>query len=253
MNNFRRNITLLTAFLICGPVPALPQQSGFGLEVPQSLESTGFLRFIVPRFSLKTGIKIEIQAADPEAVFSTESGTPIMEGLGQNYYLQVFRTESTRSKSAQRFADWLGSDVGGRTIEQFTIDGVSVFTAIDSGPEVETATVFTGDAVRGEAYSYTNCGRCHVIGEANRMKGIGSTPSFALLRALPDWEERFITFFVRIPHPAITQLEGVSEPFDPARPPTIAPLMLTVDDLDDILSFVSTVEPADLGAPLIVH
>lgn len=223
------------------------------MSAPQSLEDIGFLRFLLPRFSLKTGIKIEIQAVNPEAIFSTTSGVPIMDGQEETFYLQVSHADTEKAQRAQRFADWLSSDVGHRTIEQFAIDGVSVFTAIEVSNSTETATVFDGDAAHGEAYSYTNCGRCHVIGDANRMKGIGSTPSFALLRALPDWEERFLTFYVRIPHPAITQLEGVSEPFDPARPPTIEPLMLSLDDLDDILTFVSTIDPADLGAPLVEH
>jgi len=92
-----------------------------------------------------------------------------------------------------------------------------------------------------------------VIGDRNRMKGIGSTPSFPVLRSLPDWEARFSTFYARIPHPSIVQLEGVSEPFDPAFPPANQPLWLTLDQLEDILTFVSGLAPADLGAPLIQH
>ena len=37
----------------------------------------------------------------------------------------------------------------------------------------------------GEKLSYIDCGRCHVIGERNRMGGIGSTPGFAVNRT---WE-----------------------------------------------------------------
>jgi hypothetical protein len=73
------------------------------------------------------------------------------------------------------------------------------------------------------------------------------------LRSLPDWEERFSTFYTRIPHPAIVQLEGVSPPFTAASPPANQPLRLTLDQLEDILTFVSGIEPADLGAPLVVH
>ena len=115
------------------------------------------------------------------------------------------------------------------------------------------ATVFEGDAARGEDFSFANCGRCHVVGDRNKMKGIGSTPSFPVLRSLNDWEERFSTFYARIPHPAIVQLEGVSAPFDPAFPPANQPLRLTLDQLEDILTFVSALQAADLGAPLVEH
>ena len=59
--------------------------------------------------------------------------------------------------------------------------------------------------------------------------------------------------YARIPHPALTQLEGVSPPFNPASPPASQPLWLTVKQLQDILTYVSTLEPADLGAPLVEH
>ena len=89
-----------------------------------------------------------------------------------------------------------------------------------------------------------------MIGQINRLDGIGSTPSFAVLRALGDWDARFQSFYTLRPHPAFTQVEDVTEPFDPQRPPPIAPLEMTLDDLNEILAYVEAIEAADLGAPL---
>lgn len=241
------------ATCLVNPAPANAQEADFGLASPEVLEEVGFLRFLIPRFSLKTGIRVALQANNPEVIISTERGLPMMEGMGQVFYLQITDSNSSRGDKARRFAAWIDSEIGHRTIEQFTSDDVTVFVAIDSLQAAEAAPVFSGDAQRGEAFSYANCGRCHVIGDRNRMKGIGSTPSFPVLLALADWEERFSTFYTRIPHPSIAQLEGVSPPFDPAFPPANAALRLTLDDLEDILTYVSTLPPADLGAPLIEH
>jgi len=246
---FNKPALIFIASLLA-PNAALPQEAGFGLSSPAALQETGFLRFLLPRFSLKTGIRIALQADNPEVIISTESGTPMMAGLGQDFYLQITEADTPRGEKARRFAAWLDSDIGRRVIAQFKIDGAQVFTPREAVQAAVLATIFEGDAQRGEDFSIANCGRCHVVSDRNRMQGIGSTPSFPVLRALADWEERFSTFYVRIPHPAIVQLEGVSLPFDPAFPPTSMPLRLTLDQLEDILTFLSGVEPADLGAPL---
>jgi hypothetical protein len=90
-----------------------------------------------------------------------------------------------------------------------------------------------------------------VIDASNRWNGLGSTPSFAVLRGLPDWATRFEGFFARAPHGAFTQIDGVTAPFAINRPPPIAPVEMTLDDLDAILAYVQQViTPADLGAPI---
>jgi len=231
----------------------MPQEAGFGLSSPAVLQENGFLRFLLPRFSLKTGIHVAQEASNPEATISLEEGVPLMQGLGRIFYLQTAAQETPRGQKAQRFAAWLDSDIGRRTIAQFKLDGAQVFAPIETLQAAESPTMFEGNAARGEGFSFANCGRCHVVGDRNKMKGIGSTPSFPVLRSLNDWEERFSTFYARIPHPAIVQLEGVSAPFDPAFPPVNQPLRLTRDQLEDILTFVSTLQAADLGAPLVEH
>jgi len=243
---------ILLACLLA-PNIALSQEADFGLRAPDVLQENGFLRFLLPRFSLKTGIHIALGTNNPEAIISTENGVAMMQGGGQVYYVQLTAADTPRGAKASRFADWLDSDIGRRAIAQFKIDGVQVFAPVETFQPAEEATVFEGDAARGEAFAFANCGRCHVVGDRNKMKGIGSTPSFPVLRSLPDWEARFSTFYARIPHPAIVQLEGVSLPFSATLPPANKPLRLTLDQLQDILTFVSTLQAADLGAPLVEH
>lgn len=106
------------------------------------------------------------------------------------------------------------------------------------------------DFAPGEKLALFNCGRCHVIGPRNRMGGIGSTPSFPVLRTFPDWEDRMKAFWTLRPHPAFTQIEGVTAPFAEDQPAHIHPIRLTLEELDRIIGYARTVAPADLGADL---
>ena len=60
------------------------------------------------------------------------------------------------------------------------------------------AAVAAGDREKGRDIARRHCARCHVIGDQDRMGGIGSTPSFPLLRRMGDWRERFGTFYNRL-------------------------------------------------------
>lgn len=256
MTTLVRYIFILATLLAGWGHGAAAQGKDFSLGSAAFLVESGFLKHLLPRFSLKTGIKIELldTDADAQVVFTTDAiGRPLMQGAGQVFSIVQPDTEGVRGEKAQAFVDWLVSDVGKRTITQFTIDGEQVFTLFKTAKAKEDSLVFEGDVALGASLSLKHCGRCHVIGEANRMNGIGSTPSFALLRSLPDWSERFASFYTRRPHPAITRIDDVTEPFDPARPPSIYPLYLQGDDLLAILAFVNQIEPADLGAALIIH
>jgi len=103
------------------------------------------------------------------------------------------------------------------------------------------------DYAPGEKLTIIHCGRCHVVSPKNRMGGIGSTPSFAVLRTIADWEERMKTFWTLRPHPSFTQIEGVTEPFPADQPNHIHPIHLTLAEVDQILAYVRTIPPADLG------
>jgi mono/diheme cytochrome c family protein len=102
----------------------------------------------------------------------------------------------------------------------------------------------------GERLALHHCGRCHVVNEKNRFGGIGSTPSFAALRALPNASDRFAAFWTLNPHPAFVQVKGQTTPFDPAHPPSAAPVILTQHEAEAIAVYAASIEPLDLGAPV---
>ncbi len=220
-------------------------QEALGLAAPVEVTNSGLLQHILPRFSLKTGIRVVADESGVMSLAPNQPGDPVFARDGVVYHLRI-----DDSAKQVRFRDWLLSDIGIRTVENFIPDEGTPFSAT-----FETATVtgeieVDGNALLGEDLSMTHCGRCHVIGPQNRMNGLGSTPSFAVLRAMPDWSERFQAFFALNPHPAFTQIEGVTEPFPPERPSPIYPVEMSLDDLEAILAFVTAMRAADLGAPL---
>ncbi|WP_222435228.1 hypothetical protein [Puniceibacterium confluentis] len=242
----RRQILLGLALFAAGAVAAQDADRKLRLAAPAALTDSGLIDFLVPRFSLKTSTRITLVAegSEADAVFGTE-GAVAFSGLGRAWHLAV-----GADPDAQRFADWLLSDIGRGTVDQFAVDGQTVFSSVVEGDAEVAEVTFDGDAARGAVLSLAHCGRCHVVGDMNRMKAIGSTPSFAVLRTLPDWGGRFRGFYTLNPHPAFTQVAEVTLPFAKTLPSPIEPVRITLDDLDDILSFVAAITPADLGAPI---
>ncbi len=232
------------------PLCVAAQDRSFQLSAPADLIETGFLKHLLPRFSLKTGVRIEVIADGDTAAATLNAqgrGPAVFSSVDVIWHLQ---DQSGGNTHVARFADWITSDVGVRTIEAFQVEGTPLFNRPVVDAVVEEEIVFEGDAKAGETLALVQCGRCHVVGAVNRMKALGSTPSFALLRTFSDWESRFSAFFVLKPHPAFTQVEDITEPFDKTRPPPISPLLITLDDLDAIMAFVAQIEPANLGAPI---
>ena len=95
-----------------------------------------------------------------------------------------------------------------------------------------------GDVDKGRRLAEVHCARCHVIGDFNRMGGIGSTPSFQGLKTLADWRERFRTFYARPPHLAFVRVEGIAP--RTKLPAYAAEIKLTLDDVEDVFAFVKT-------------
>jgi hypothetical protein len=248
-----RLILALAAWLFAGllaPDPGIAQSRSFRLSAPDALVETGFLKYLLPRFSLKTGVRISLvgDGEAAEAILSAKKdGTPVFSGLGRTWTLMV---PDTGNEHAVRFSAWLTGDIGRRTVDDFEADGEQIFTASLARQEDAGPVVLSGDAAEGEKLAVLHCGRCHRVNDATRLSSIGSTPSFAVMRSFSDWQMRFEAFFALNPHPSFTIVEGVTEPFDITRPPPIVPLVLTLDDLEAILAFVSRIEPADLGAPI---
>jgi hypothetical protein len=91
-------------------------------------------------------------------------------------------------------------------------------------------------AGKGRNIAEQHCIRCHVVNEDNQFTGISSTPSFRLLvTALPDWHERFETFYQRRPHPAIVRFRGTTPPSQDEPPNPTVDLML--EDVEAIVAF----------------
>lgn len=234
----------LVILMCLSATPLLAQDKVFTLKTPDALAQTGFIKHLLPRFSLKTGIRITVAPDTGDAAFG-EQGTPVFRQGDRLWHLS-----KTDGPFTDAFQAWLLSDIGKRTIEAFAPDGQSMFSAdVTVKQEVQVA-VITGDAVLGEKVGLKKCGRCHVVNHSNRMKAIGSTPSFALMRTFPDWQTRFETFFILKPHPAFTQVTEVTEAFADHLPSPIAPIEVTLDEIDAITAYVATIPPADLGAPI---
>jgi mono/diheme cytochrome c family protein len=231
--------------------PALAQDRQFVLLADPVLVESGLMQHLVPRFSMKTGTRIALGEADgaPDASLTTDApdGAHPVIASGDTVWFLALRGDNAH---AARFGDWLRSEIGQRTITAFAPDGPARFGPPPDRVAPEAAPRADRDVSAGVSLSLVHCGRCHVIGPENRHNGIGSTPSFAVLRALANWQERFESFYALNPHPAFTQIDDVTAPFDPARPSPIHPVRMTLDELDEIMAFVTRIDPADLGAPI---
>lgn len=228
------------------PLASFSQDRLVRLYAPEQLVETGLFKFAMPRFSLKTQVKVAL-VDDPggaDMVIGAD-GTPLFEGLGTVWAVTTRDTPHTK-----KLMDWMRSDVGQRTIFGFAPDGATLFSAPSVKDVAVAAATIGDDAVLGKQVSRDKCARCHAVDDQTRMSTIGSTPSFFLLRTFEDWEDRFSIFYVLAPHGAFTQIEDVTEPFPVNRPSPIVPIELTLDEVEAILAYMAVLSPADLGAPI---
>lgn len=232
--------------VLCGPALADEVQ----LAAPSVLIETGLLDYVLPRFSLKTGVRIDVVPPEEAAqiVLSPDGDGPrVFTGPNTTWRLGLTAADN---EGAARFAEWLTSEIGQRTVTSYERDGVALFS-LPLQEEVVVAPVsYDGDPVAGKKLSVLHCARCHAVSEATKMNAIGSTPSFFVLRGMRDWDMRFAAFYALNPHPAFTQVDEVTPPFPINRPSPMVPVEITLDELDAILAYVSGMTPADLGAPI---
>lgn len=236
--------------------PAATAQKAFTLRADPELVDSGALAHLLPRFSLKTQVRVTLTDGEADAALGVapspaEAAIPVFQSAdgAAVYRLAIFETDARAH--AERFRDWLTSDIGVRTVTRFDPGDGPIFARVEKRAVQVAVETPEGDPVLGERIALRRCGRCHVISDKNRFGGIGSTPSFGALRTLPRWRQRFEAFWTLNPHPAFTQVEGMTEPFDPQRPSPIAPLKLTLDEVEAILAFVILMKPKDLGPPLV--
>ena len=218
------------------------------LSAPDALVDTGLFRNILPRFTLKTQVRVQLVALDDAADAALgPAGDPVFDGLGKTWHLEVL---SEGHPGTQRFADWLASDVGQRTLAAYNAPSGATFGPPSVVEEVVEVVEMTGDALLGHEVSLAKCTRCHAVDEATRGKGLASTPSFGVLRALSDWEYRFGAFYVLNPHPSFTIITDLTEPFPEDRPPPIVPIELTIEEVEAVMAYVAAMPATDLGAPI---
>jgi hypothetical protein len=241
----------LAVALLLMPGVARADDKRFRLSAPEALAQSGLLQHILPRFALKTGVRVEVveEGAEAEITLAPQGGRAVFEGAGAVWRMGVVGAHP----GAARFADWLTSEIGQRTVTSYEVAGVAPFRLPEVEDEAEAVVVFDGDPALGKRVSLLHCGRCHVVAPENRMGAIGSTPSFAVLRTFADWDARFQSFYVLKPHPAFTQVAGVTQPFAIHLPSPIAPIEVTLEELEAIIAYVAGLAPADLGAPIQVQ
>ena len=96
---------------------------------------------------------------------------------------------------------------------------------------------------RGFELARQYCSRCHVIGDYNRMGGIGNSHSFASMVKSVDWRERFQTFYARRPHPVFVRVPGYArwsnvEPYYP-------PFEILLSEIDLITEYAGSLQTTD--------
>ena len=79
---------------------------------------------------------------------------------------------------------------------------------------------------------------------------VGVVHSLKQHYGLLDWEERFRAFWTVSPHLNVISIKEVYDAGSKLSPVVIAPIELSLDDIDDILSYVSKIKPKDLGKPI---
>lgn len=220
---------------------------GLTLRMPEAMLAEGFDKQILPRFKFKHRITIRaVPEGTADMVFG-DDGKRVFQRIGGD----VTRLEITSdAEGARVFLEWLTSGPGKAAIEGFKPDGTQVYTTEQAAVVVERTETFDGDKADGSRLALVHCGRCHVVDERNRMGGIGSSPSFAALRGRKNWSDLFRAFWAHNPHPSFTQVAGVTEPFDPNRALHVAPVEITLDEIEAITAFVATLKPKELGRPV---
>ena len=271
----RRILTAALAAAVFGGA-AWAEGKTMVLAADARLDSSGLLQFLVPRFALKSGIRVTVEPGDEAALdgLAAAGGADALiagealaravrdrgdgerprpafhsaEPDGGGAFAVVVIPGGAGAEHAAAFADWLTSEIGQRTVASFDPGtGVAYLPGAQDVAAPE-AVLPQGDAGLGEDLAHAHCGRCHVVSERNRFGGIGSTPSFGALRAIPTWQEKFQNFWTEPPHPVFLRVEGLTAPFDPDRPPHIAPVEIDVDELAAIVAYAASITPKDLGA-----
>ena len=229
----------------------------------------GFLKYVLPRFSLKTQIRISRSSSTdpatvPEGGYPDPAGSawwPRPSGEGAARIVRVPLPMTTETYAAVRLAASGTTRACRPPCGLAAIGGGAQYadqpSPIDGRGGLSTAGRRTGAGGEGGGAGRSAGGREAGLfplrpmpcGGRTQSDGRASAPRRPLARSGRSRIGRIGCWFsIRsIPHPSFTQVEGVTPPFDPARPPHIAPVELTIDDVEAIAAFARTIPPKDLG------
>ena len=213
--------------------------------MPQGMIEAGLDKYLLTRFRFKHRIDVAPVADGGDMVLGDTGARVFAEGE-TDWHVEIATEDAAKREMAETFIGWMKSEPGKAAIEAFAPAGAPIYTTAEAVVEEAAPDSFEGDDAAGADLALLHCGRCHVIDSRNKWGGIGSSPSFTALRGRGNWLELFSAFYLKNPHPSFTQVEGVTEPF--ARTPAVAPVELTLNELDAILAFVSNLAARDLGA-----
>jgi hypothetical protein len=247
----RKTINLIVA--ACFGALMVGQTSAFALSLShEKAIPSELIRYVVPRFSLKTRIRFDRVDTGGDIQFVTElpeNGTQVFQLVsGETVYVSAFG-DAAQSPDYQAFVDWLVSDPGRATIADFEIDGKRIATPVDAQEAAAVEIVIVGDPSNGQDLSVNHCRRCHKVDRADKYSGVDNAPSFHAMRSFDDWYVRFSTFYTVSPHRALISVKGSGIEKD-RELITIAPIDLVISDINDIVAFVHSLTPLDLGKPI---
>ena len=112
--------------------------------------------------------------------------------------------------------------------------GLVLLTAIGAAEPARAG----GDPAKGREIAISHCARCHVIADDNPHGSIGSTAAFRMMTTLPDYVDRFRTFYLRRPHPVFTNVPEVA----PLKRQTLSvtPFTVTLEDIQNLTAYAKS-------------
>jgi hypothetical protein len=247
----RKTIKHIT--VACVIALAMGLNSAFALSLShETVIPSELVQYVVPRFSLKTRIRFDQVESSGDIQLVTErpeTGAEVLKLVsGETVYITAVGG-AVESSDYRAFVDWLVSEPGRATIADFELDGrqIAIPTAADEAAPIEM--VIVGNIDHGRELSSDHCRRCHKVDRADKYAGIDNAPSFHAMRSFDDWYIRFSRFYAVSPHKALISVEGSGIEKNRALI-TIAPIDLQMDDINDIVAFVNSLTPLDLGKPI---
>ena len=244
---------VIVCAMLFSAVSGLAWAQDLTLRMPETLITEGFDKHLLTRFRFKHRLGVEARAEGEAdmALGPDVTGQRVFQDMdGAVFNLAILSEERETREHSALLLQWMKSAPGRAAIEGFAPGGAAMFTTEVSVERVVIEEEFEGDALDGSRLALQHCGRCHVVDSRNRMGGIGSTPSFAAMRGRSNWPDLFRAFYTQNPHPSFTQVNGVTAPFDPLKAVHVAPVEITLEEVEAIVAFVATLEPKNLGSPV---